>query len=107
MNMKDTLKKDLGTLFAKTVAASVLGNAFGAHQSENSPTSAASSAWKEIEQKLHGLFGSADAKAEKARERRRHVGALLLVVLALLVIAYLLGRRQATGRATVLEVHQA
>jgi len=106
MKIGESLKKDLGSILVKTLATSVLGGVFGAHEADSSSTSAASSAWKEIENKLHGLFSS---EGEKKKEDRhdKHLMKILAFILALMVISYLLGRRQGRSRPTVLEVHRA
>ncbi|HUY05933.1 MAG TPA: hypothetical protein VMU99_01575 [Acidimicrobiales bacterium] len=106
MNFKNTSKGELGSILVKTFATTVLGGLFGAHEAESSSTSAASSAWKEIESKLHGLFGAEEKKKED-RFEGKHFVKIVAVVAALLVISYLLGRRQGGSRATVLEVHKA
>lgn len=106
MKLKDSLKSDLGSVLVKTLTTAVLGGLFGAHEADDSSTSAASSAWKEIEHKLHGLFGSEDEKG-KQEHQSQHLMKILAIVAALVVVSYLLGRRQGRGRTTILEVHKA
>ena len=106
MKIRAVLKGDLGSMLVKNLTATALGGLFGTHEADSSPTSAASSAWKEIESKLHGLFGTEDVKKHEDREGK-HFMKVLAIIAVLVVIAYLLGRRQGRGRATVLEVHKA
>lgn len=106
MKIGESLKNDLGSILVKTLASSVLGGLFGAHEADSSSTSAASSAWKEIENKLHGLFSSEGEKKKEDRQGK-HLMKILAFVTALVVISYLLGRQQGRSRSTVLEVHRA
>ena len=106
MKIGETFKGDLRSMLVKNLATSFVGVLFGAHETDSSSTSAASSAWKEIENKLHGLFGSEDEK-KKELHQGKHLMKIVAVIIALVLISYLVGRRQGRGRATVLEVHKA
>lgn len=107
MTIREFVAKGVGATVAKAVGASVLNSFIASRESEDSSTSSASSAWAEIEQKLHGLFGSSDKSKGAAERRSSQFATTLFIVLGLVLIAYLFGRRQGRGRATVLEVHKA
>ncbi len=106
MKIGETFNGHLRPMLVKALATSAVGVLMGVFEADSSSTSAASSAWKEIESKLHGIFGSEEEK-KKESNQGKHIMRLLAVIVALLLISYLLGRRQGRGRATVLEVHKA
>ena len=93
-------------MLAKSLATPGLAGVFGTHESGKPSATTTSSAWREIEHKLHGLFGSEVETRKRERQGKRQMS-ILAVVAALVVFSYLLGRRQGRGRSTVLEVHKA
>lgn len=105
MSSLDAIKKELGSLITKRIMA-----ALGAKQSGKSSEDPLSSlqnttAWKEIEHKLQDLFSHDELDGRSGRDQTMMYGAGALVLL--LLVAYLLGRRQGKRRSTILEVHKA
>ncbi len=106
MKIGDALKGNVRSMLVRNLVTTIIGFSFGAHEADSSSTSAASSAWKEIEHKLHGLFGAEDEK-QKESHRSKHLVKIVAVIAALVLLSYLVGRRQGRGRETILEVHKA
>ena len=105
MTIKKVLAKEIGSLLSKAAAAGVVGSLFGSHHAEDPASSSTSSAWKEIEQKLQGLFSHHDEADRKARaDKKRRAGISVAVAV---VVVFLLGRRSGRQTTSILEVHRS
>jgi hypothetical protein len=90
MTLKETMLKEIGSALAKSILASLVGSSVHADAHNDASSSTSSNAWKEIEEKLQGLFSGGDESKENHTKRDLYLvsGATLLILLAAAVYLY-------------------
>lgn len=106
MSLKDSITKEIGPALSKAVMAALFNSLTRPHSSEGASSSADySSAWKEIEHKLQGLFTT---EQEKPAGRNSYGMAVLTAgAVGLVALVYLYGRQRGRRQSSILEVHKA